>query len=251
MSCKNSYAKELERQRVNSKKSAVNHYYRWLYRKIEINLSDSGKIIEIGAGNGMSNDFIKGGDILRTEFMKDVPQYVIGGIDATNLPFEDNYFSSAFAVDAIHHIPDSLKAINELLRVTKIGGKIVLVEPYVSLFSYPIYKIFHNERTNFRLKPSNYGNWVSAAPGDGNQGLTQNLLKCMKRAALPLKYSNVEITTEFISPFSFFATGGLSNPLPVPRKLISIILKIENQIPNQILRIIGSRMIIVIQKSSE
>ena len=245
------YARDLERQRDNSKKGALNHYYRWLYGKIEINLSTSGKVIEIGAGNGMSSDFINCGNIVRTEFMEDVPQYVIGGIDGANLPFEDNFFSSAYAVDAIHHIPDSLKALNELLRVTKTGGKIVLVEPYVSVFSYPIYKIFHTEKTNLRLKPSNYRYWVSSSAGDGNQGLTQNLMKCIKKGYFSLDYENVQINTEFISPLSFFATGGLSKPLPVSSRLIGLLLKIENKTPNRILQLIGARMVVVIQKSSE
>jgi SAM-dependent methyltransferase len=245
------YAHELERQRLNSKRRALNYYYLWLYKKIEIELSYSGKILEIGAGNGMSKDFIQRDEIVRTEFMESVPQYVIGGIDGANLPFDDNFFSSAFAVDAMHHIPESLKAINELLRVTEPGGKIVLVEPYVSLFSYPVYKIFHNERTNFRLNPSEYRNWVSAAPGDGNQGLTQNLLKYIKRGYFSLNYADVKIQQKFISPFSFFATGGLSNPLPISPKFINILLKLENKIPNLILRLIGSRTVVVMQKSSE
>jgi SAM-dependent methyltransferase len=251
MSDISSYARVLEKQRDNSKRSPLNYYYRWLYSKIDINLSISGKVLEIGAGNGMSHDFIQRDDIVRTEFMEDVPQYVVGGIDGANLPFANNFFESAFAVDVVHHIPDSLNAINELLRVTKSGGKIILVEPYVSVFSYPVYKIFHNERTNIRLVASNYRNWVSKTPGDGNQGLTQNLLKCLNKGKLSLNYKNVEIQTEFISPLSFFATGGLNKPLAVPSKLIGLLIKIESKIPNLILRFIGSRMVIVIVKLSE
>ena len=240
------YSEELARLRRNSQRPAQRYYYKWLYSKIENELPNEGKILEIGSGYGMSEDFIESENIYRTEFMSDVPSGVHGGIDASNLLFDDHSFASTFAVDAIHHIPASLMAIKELLRVTKIGGRVILVEPYVSLLSYPVYKIFHNEKTSMKLDISNHKSWVSEAPEDGNQGVMQNLLKVIAINKEQVEFRKLKIV--YFSPFSFFATGGLSRPIPLPMAFIRAIISFEKYIPSGILRITASRFIVIFEK---
>jgi SAM-dependent methyltransferase len=240
------YSKELARLRLNSQRPAQYYYYQWLYSKIEQKLPDYGKILEIGAGYGMSEDFIDSKRVYRTEFMKSVPPGVHGGVDASRLPFKDESFSSSFAVDAIHHIPDSLKAIKELLRVTKDGGFVILIEPYVSLLSYPIYKVFHKEKTSAKLDLLSRNTWVSEAPQDGNQGVMQNLLKILARQDREMRFKSIQVT--YLSPLSFFATGGLSRPIPVAKSVIRAIVSLEKYIPSKILKITGSRILVIFEK---
>lgn len=56
--------------------------------------------------------------------VEDKIQFVLG--DATRLPWPDHTFDSAVTFNAIHHIPDFKPVLNEMLRVVKPGGKIVL-----------------------------------------------------------------------------------------------------------------------------
>ena len=202
--------------------------------------------MEIGSGYGMSEDFIDSENIYRTEFMSDVPAGVHGGIDASNLLFDDHSFASTFAVDAIHHIPDSLMAIKELLRVTKKGGKVILVEPYVSILSYPIYKMFHKEKTSMKLDISKYKSWVSEVPEDGNQGVMQNILKVIAIDNQQVEFHKLKVV--YFSPLSFFATGGLSRPIPLPMAFIRAIISFEKYIPLAILRVTASRLIVIFEK---
>lgn len=46
-----------------------------------------------------------------------------------NLAFADDSFSLVIMVDAFHHIINREHTINELWRVTKIGGRIIIEEP--------------------------------------------------------------------------------------------------------------------------
>jgi len=73
------YSKELARLRQNSQRPAQYYYYQWLYSKIEQKLPDYGKILEIGAGYGMSEDFIHSKRVYRTEIMKSVPPVFMEG----------------------------------------------------------------------------------------------------------------------------------------------------------------------------
>lgn len=48
---------------------------------------------------------------------------------AMNLPFEDNTFDVVHSWDFLHHVPDVDKAISEIVRVLKPGGRYIGVEP--------------------------------------------------------------------------------------------------------------------------
>ena len=48
--------------------------------------------------------------------------------DILSLPFEDEFFDITTASFAIRNVSDPIKALNEMARVTKSGGKIVILE---------------------------------------------------------------------------------------------------------------------------
>jgi SAM-dependent methyltransferase len=49
--------------------------------------------------------------------------------DLENLPFADNTFDICYCGWVLHHFPDVNKAVSELVRVIKPGGKIAMAEP--------------------------------------------------------------------------------------------------------------------------
>src|SRR5687767_9490820 len=49
--------------------------------------------------------------------------------DACALPFADASFDSSFCVAVLQHIRDVSRAVQELARVTRPGGRVVAVEP--------------------------------------------------------------------------------------------------------------------------
>lgn len=49
--------------------------------------------------------------------------------DATNLPFKNNFFDRIIASEVLEHIPDDMKALNEMYRVLKPGGVIMVTVP--------------------------------------------------------------------------------------------------------------------------
>jgi Methylase involved in ubiquinone/menaquinone biosynthesis len=60
--------------------------------------------------------------------------------DAENIPYQDNFFDLTYSWGVIHHSPDTVKALQELIRVTKPGGKIkCMVYNRHSLFALYMY----------------------------------------------------------------------------------------------------------------
>ncbi|MBM3232494.1 class I SAM-dependent methyltransferase [Candidatus Pacearchaeota archaeon] len=56
--------------------------------------------------------------------------------DATKLPFKDGYFSQVIILDVLEHIKDHNKALEEINRVLKKGGRLAICVPNDTLLSY-------------------------------------------------------------------------------------------------------------------
>jgi SAM-dependent methyltransferase len=244
------YITHLENQLKNSQKSSLKSYLNFLYGKIDTNFSNESCLLEIGSGAGLSKHFLSH-KIERTDILPWKQNEVIGMIDAQSLSYETNRFDGAFCVDVIHHLSDPLKAIEELIRVIKPGSKVVLIEPFVSIMSYPIYKLFHSEKTSWKLKLSEFGNVLSDTPSDGDQGVSKSLFNDRSQKIYTKKRLSgiCEWNIEYFSPLSFFATGGLSDPLPTPSRLIKAIIAFESILPRFILKLTASRIVIILRKS--
>jgi SAM-dependent methyltransferase len=207
--------------------------------------------LEIGAGAGISGLFLGEFDVLRTDFLPWKEGKVIGAVDAQNLPYEESSFNGVIGVDMIHHVEKPALLLNESMRVTKPGGVLVFIEPYVSITSYPVYKIFHPERVTI---PSGFDpnkTWVSDSASDGDQSVGQRIFctKSGKEFLVSHFKKKVSIEVDYLSPIAFYLTRGLNNPSTVPAWLIKAFVKIDSTIPRCIRKLTASRMIVVIRTS--
>ena len=244
------YRSQLLTQLANAKSPAIAEYLNWLYAQIASELSQEEKILEIGAGAGISKLFLGNLDIHRTDLLSHDQNEVQPNVNAETLPFLDGEFQSAFAVDMIHHVPFPYKVVSELIRTTSPRGKIIFVEPYVSFFSYFIYKIFHREKTSIRLKFSPEVAVVGNMASDGDQSVCQKIFFSKTGQEYLSRFLPEETVTsrQLISPFSFFLTGGVNNPFKISPKLIRLVLKLEKRIPQRLLKLIASRQSVVFSK---
>ncbi|NDE71933.1 MAG: demethylmenaquinone methyltransferase [Actinobacteria bacterium] len=115
------------------------------------------KILDIAAGPGSSSEplHLMGADVIALDFSegmleqgRKVRPYIsfIKG-DALNLPFENNRFDVTTISFGIRNTKDYEAALREALRVTKPGGRMVIVE-----FSTPTSKFFRNIYMNYLMK---------------------------------------------------------------------------------------------------
>jgi len=242
------YIELLKKQIINSQKPGIKRYLEYLYSLIEKELVGK-QILEIGAGAGLSSNFIKDKNIVLTDILAWENEKVQGLVNASDLPFNDNHFDSVFSVDAIHHMEFPVKAISEACRVVRSGGRVVIIEPYVSFFSFLIYKLFHNEQTTWNYRIASNGSGISALASEGEQATLQAILDQTEIINLIKKPVNKELRLSriYLSPVSFFATGGLSKPLPIPAGMIALILFIEKLVPAKIMKFISARQLLIIE----
>lgn len=58
--------------------------------------------------------------------------FIVG--DALSLPFKDESFDITVCSETLEHVPDYLRAFNELVRVTKRGGNLIITVPnYINM----------------------------------------------------------------------------------------------------------------------
>lgn len=128
-----------------------NHWWFLIRNKIILNKvkklvkSDNITILNVGAATGRTSELLSEiGLVTSVEYDNDCCEFLKNelNIDAiqssiTQLPFKDNEFDMVCALDVIEHVEDDQTAVNELLRVCKHGGNILLTVPaLMSLWSY-------------------------------------------------------------------------------------------------------------------
>jgi demethylmenaquinone methyltransferase/2-methoxy-6-polyprenyl-1,4-benzoquinol methylase len=115
------------------------------------------QILDVAAGPGSSSEPLHkaGATVFATDFSEGMlavgrktrPYLNFSKVDALNLPFEANRFDVVTISFGLRNTSDYPKALAEALRVTKPGGRMVVVE-----FSHPTWRPFRTIYTEYLMK---------------------------------------------------------------------------------------------------
>jgi SAM-dependent methyltransferase len=244
----------LDIHQKNYKRLEIEKYFTNLLAKIEHGFkqnSKNEKILELGAGSGNLSNLLGKHNLVKQDII--FTHNIDIQSDIYFLPIRSSSIDKIFMIDVLHHLGKPWDLFTEAFRVLKTGGILILVEPYRSYFSYPVYKIFHNEPI---LLKKNYKIGVPILtddPTSANNGIPTDIF-LSKGNSKYLEYLlrdkfKLENEITFSDFISFFATGGLNRDKSlIKNKVYDYLLKLENKIPQHILRLIGSRMIVKLKK---
>lgn len=208
--------KNLILKKIVLRKTYENFYNQFLKIKVP-----KGKKVELGSGAGflkkwvpdvITSDVVKGPEIDKVFF-------------AEKMPFKNKSLSAIYMLNVLHHIKDPQKALKEMQRCLKKGGKIIMIEPYNSLFSKFFYTHFHHEAFDV------YSDWKIKGKGrlsDANGAIPWIIFVRDKekfRKLFPgLKVKRVIPHT----PLSYLVSGGLSKRQLIPNFFFPLISQVEN-----------------------
>ncbi|WP_269938420.1 demethylmenaquinone methyltransferase [Arthrobacter sp. HY1533] len=115
------------------------------------------RVLDLAAGTGTSSEPYAdaGVDVVACDFSVGMlkvgkrrrPDIDFIAGDATNLPFADNSFDASTISFGLRNVIDPKKALREMLRVTKPGGKLVVAE-----FSHPTFSPFRTVYTEYLMR---------------------------------------------------------------------------------------------------
>ncbi|MBI2996308.1 MAG: class I SAM-dependent methyltransferase [Candidatus Melainabacteria bacterium] len=161
-----------------------------------------GLLVEIGSGSGFLKEVIP--EVITSDVFE--AQDIDMVFPATKVPFEDNSVSAFFLFDTLHHIDQPILFFNEAQRCLINGGRIVMIEPYCSLWGNFVYK-FHHESLDKNA------NWEIKKRGrltDANIALPW-IIFFRDRSKFEKKFPDLKIKRLVPhTPFRYLVSGGLT-----------------------------------------
>jgi len=158
-----------EQERAWQERSLVRELYREWYETLVERLSDvDGVSLELGSGIGRLRD-VAGKRVLLTDVER--TPWVDEAVDALHLPYADGSVANIVMLDVFHHLSDPARFLDQVDGALARGGRLLLIEPYCSPVSTPLYRGLHHERTDTRVDPFAPDAQVAQAVFDSNQAL--------------------------------------------------------------------------------
>ncbi|MAS93416.1 MAG: methyltransferase type 11 [Verrucomicrobiales bacterium] len=185
-------------------------------------------IVELGSGMGQAKQFLP--DCITTDLFDN--DYVDRVESVYDLQFDDGSVDGFFMVDVFHHLRFPSIAFDQMRRCLRPGGRIVLLEPDVSLVGRVVFGMLHpeplglGEKIDWRKEFHSDTNDVEsyyAAQGNGHRTFVrkENIEKVDPLTA---------IHVERITSLSYVGSGGFSGPQLYPQALLPLMRGIDRML---------------------
>jgi SAM-dependent methyltransferase len=222
----------------------VRREYAGFYRRILGRLSDvAGPTVELGSGIGTFKEFKP--DAVTTDV--EATSWAEAVVDAEDLPYEDGTLANLALLDVFHHLPDPARFLAEAARVLRPGGRVVIVDPYCSPFSTPVYRRFHHERTDLSAAPFERDAQTGRSALDSNQART-TLVFYRHRDEYLRRWPSLPIVAE--ERFAFLAyplSGGFTGPALLPAFLYRPLTALERAL-SPAARLLAFRCLVALER---
>ena len=228
-------------------------YARW-YGMVRAALParDLGAQIELGSGPGFAAEFIP--DLMLTDIVQ-APWHA-RRVAAEALPFADGEIGALVLFDVLHHVATPAAFFAEATRVLRPGGRILLLEPYISPISYLVYHFFHPELVDMKVDPLAVRGVGGASAGEpakdpflSNQAVP-TLIFCRGRGReFTRRFPELAVSSVArLAGLAYPATGGLSRGAFLPLLLWKALFALEQLLPESSFRLFGFRLFVVIER---
>ena len=210
-----------------------------------------GLCVEVGAGPGFFKDFFP--EVVSTDLVWSPWLDLVA--DAQNLPFRTSSVSNIFGVDVLHHLASPMKFLLEAQRVLVPGGHLILIEPWVTPFSYLVYRYFHQEDCILSAHPweLNEPQPLSAKKAfDSNQAIPYLLFgPRSRRRTLDALPGFWPLVIEPVCLFAYLLSMGFKPINLLPEFLYPVVSKIEKATLPLWRSLAALRVLIVLEKRAQ
>jgi len=182
-----------------------------------------GVSVELGSGIGRFRK--KAPSVVATD-VEPTP-WADGVVNAERLPYADGSVANLVLIDVFHHLARPAAFLDEAVRVLRPGGRVIVLDPYCSPVSTPLYRRFHHERTDLGVDPF----------GDDPQVGTSSLASNQARATLAFFRARSHLTTRWpalvvversrLALLAYPLSGGFTGRRLVPVRLGRALQRLE------------------------
>jgi len=193
-------------------------------------------IVEIGAGPGFFKEYRP--QLISTDVVPTPNLDVVCG--AGSLPFLSRSLGGLVMLDVLHHLPNPLEFLNEAGRVLRPGGRLVMIEPWITGPSYLLYRYFHDEDCSLGIDIRRPFGDSQKRAFDGNAAIPFKILKQDKPGGPTLRLIKAR---PFIA-LPYLATFGFKSARPIPQALIDI-ARFGERLLSPVKNLFATRILIV------
>ena len=226
-------------------KAALREIYGDFHRRI-LGACGPGLTIEVGAGLGCLKSAAP--EVVCVDIQ--MAPWLDLAADAQWLPFANARVDNIVMIDVLHHIERPHRFFAEAARVLKSGGRLVMLEPAITLGSWSFYRWLHPEPVDLSADPLTEGPTSAARdPYHGNQAIPTLLFRGDTEpfhAAFPtLRVTERRWFGLLAYPFS----GGYRSWSLIPPAMVVPLLRFEEMLPRWLNRLFGFRLLVTVEKT--
>jgi len=241
----------LRHRRVWQEKPVLRRIYNEeFFARLLSSRAPGGISIEVGGGPGFFKELLP--TVISTDL---IPSPALDAVvDAQILPFRSASVTNILGLDILHHIAAPMAFLQEAQRVLAVGGRLVLVEPWISSFSRFVYRYLHQEDCDLSARPWELNG--SRGPGkkafEGNQAVPYLLFGPRAIARTLETLRNLKLIN--LEPFCLFAyllSFGFKSMNLMPEFLYPAVAGFERRTLPLWRRAAALRVLLVLEKISD
>lgn len=210
------------RRAIIAGKPPLRRIYEEWYEDLAAHLpAGPGAVLELGSGPGFLAERVPG--LVTSEVF--VCAGLHAALDARALPFRAGALRAILMTDVFHHVPDAGRFLREASEALRPGGRIVMVEPWVTPWSRFVYGRLHHEPFDPRVEDWTFppGGPLSAANGALPWIVFARDHKRFLRELPALRV--VDVAPRL--PFRYLLSGGLSMRALIPEAAFGLLARAE------------------------
>lgn len=236
-----------ERRRAWEARPLTREVYRRYFEAMLAERADGARTIEIGGGAGHLKAHAPGivvSDLVATPYVDLVA-------DALRLPFADGAVDNLLMLDVLHHLPNPARFFEEAARVLRAGGRLVMLEPYISWFSRLVFRLAHPEPVDLGIDPLPADGrpvLADAGPFASNQAIP-TLVFFRHRPRFEALFPRLRVRTlRLDSVWAYPVSGGFSGRCLAPRFTHRLVWAVERAL-TPFLRWMAFRVLITLERA--
>lgn len=205
-------------------KRVYSEWYRQIVSVKETVEPLSGEILEIGSGGGFLKEFIPEAVTSDVYRRSDIDRIE----NAYHLSCRNNSVKLLCCVSVINQLGRVEEFFKEVERVLIPGGKLVIVDPYISWFSRLVYKYIHHYHFDLSSKSWNF---PETGRMSGNDTTLATKIFWRDRDVFIQKFPTLKIQSIVLHNFvAYYASGGVSCRSLVPNFLVGFVMFFEKMV---------------------
>jgi SAM-dependent methyltransferase len=144
-----------EHRRLWEAKPVLERVYAPWFEALLADAASGARVLEVGAGPGFLAAFARE----RRPDLRWIASDLYAApwndlaADAERLPLAEGSVQTVVGLDVLHHLARPAGFFREAARVLQEGGRLTLVEPWITPLSWVVYRFFHLERCRLSVDP--------------------------------------------------------------------------------------------------